>query len=97
VSAFVYILRCADGSYHVGSTRTSLEARVAQHEAGELDGYTARRRPVMLVFHQEFDRITDAVTAERQLKGWTRAKKEALIGGDFDGLHALARGPGDAA
>jgi putative endonuclease len=94
VSAFVYILRCADGSYYVGTTRTALEARAAQHKAGEFDGYTARRRPVALVFHQEYDRVDDAIAAERQLKGWTRAKKEALIGGDLAGSHALARGPG---
>jgi putative endonuclease len=94
VNAVVYILRCADGSYYVGVTRTSLEARIAQHEAGEFDGYTARRRPVALAFHQQFDRVTDAIAAERQLKGWTRAKKEALIRGDFDGLRSLARGRG---
>ena len=92
MSAYVYMLRCADGSYYVGSTRTSLEARIAQHDAGALNGYTARRRPVTLVYHQEFDRITDAIAAERQVKGWTRAKKEALIRGDFEDLHALARG-----
>ena len=91
MSAYVYMLRCADGSYYVGSTRTSLEARIAQHDAGELHGYTARRRPVILVYHQEFDRITDAVAAERQVKGWTRAKKEALIRGDFGALRALSR------
>ena len=67
--------------------------RLAQHEAGVLGGYTARRRPVTLVFHQEFDRITDAIAAERQVKGWIRAKKEALIAGDFALLRLLARGP----
>jgi putative endonuclease len=92
LSAYVYILRCADGSYYVGSTRASLEQRVAEHNAGAFGGHTARRRPVTLVFHEEFDRITDAIAAERQLKGWTRAKKEALIAGDFATLHALAKG-----
>jgi predicted GIY-YIG superfamily endonuclease len=92
MSVFVYMLRCKDGSYYVGSTRTSLNERIAQHNAGSLGGYTARRRPVTLVFHQEFDRITDAIAAERQLKGWTRAKKEALIAGDFPTLHELAKG-----
>jgi putative endonuclease len=91
--AYVYMLRCADGSYYVGSTRTSLDARVAEHNAGAFDGHTARRRPVLLVYHEEFDRITDAVAAERRLKGWTRAKKEALIRGDFAELRLLARGP----
>ena len=92
MAAFVYILRCADGSYYVGATRATLEERIAQHEAGTLGGYTAPRRSVTLVFHQEFDRITDAITAERQLKGWGRAKKEALIRGDHATLRALAWG-----
>jgi putative endonuclease len=92
VSAFVYILRCADGSYYVGSTRDSLEARVAQHNDGTFGGFTARRRPVLLVYHEEFDQITDAIAAERQIKGWSRAKKEALIQGDYVSLHTLARG-----
>jgi putative endonuclease len=90
--AYVYILHCSDGSYYVGSARTSLEQRVAEHNSGVFGGYTARRRPVELVFHQEFERVTDAVAAERQLKGWTRAKKEALIAGNFDTLHTLAKG-----
>jgi putative endonuclease len=92
MDAYVYILRCADGSYYVGSTRASLEQRIAQHNAGTFGGYTARRRPVQLVFQENFDRITDAIAAERQLKGWTRAKKEALIRGDFATLRKLAKG-----
>ena len=90
MNAYVYILRCADGSYYVGSTRTSLEERLAQHDAGSFGGYTARRRPVVLVFQQDFDRITDAIAAERQIKGWSRVKKEALIRGDFRALRVLA-------
>jgi len=92
MGAFVYILRCADGSYYVGSTRGTLEVRIAQHNAGTFGGYTARRRPVTVVFQQEFDRITDAIAAERQLKGWRRAKKEALIQGDYSALPELAWG-----
>ncbi len=92
MTAFVYMLRCSDGSYYVGSTRATLEERVAQHDAGTFAGYTARRRPVTLVFAQEFDQITDAIAAERQLKGWSRAKKEALIRGDYKALPALASG-----
>jgi putative endonuclease len=88
---YVYILRCADGSYYVGITRGSLEDRVAQHNAGNFGGYTASRRPVVLVWQQDFQRLTDAIAAERQLKGWSRAKKEALVRGDFDVLHMLAR------
>jgi putative endonuclease len=88
---YVYILRCADGSYYVGITRGSLEDRVGQHNAGSFGGYTASRRPVVLVWQQDFQRLTDAIAAERQLKGWSRAKKEALIKGDLELLHTLAR------
>lgn len=91
MKAFVYILRCSDGSYYVGSARGSLEHRIDEHNAGTFGGYTAARRPVTLVYSQDFDRITDAVEAERKLKGWSRAKKEALIAGDFDRLKELSR------
>jgi putative endonuclease len=89
--AWLYILRCADGSYYVGTTRKSLEERLGEHNAGLYDGYTARRRPVTLVFAQHFDTITDAVAAERQVKGWSRAKKEALIAGNWERLAELAK------
>ena len=59
MSAYLYILRCADGSYYVGTTRGSLEKRVAEHTAGTFDGYTVLRRPVTLVFSRHFDRIED--------------------------------------
>lgn len=89
--AYLYMLRCIDGSYYVGKTQSSLEQRISQHNTGHFGGYTATRRPVTLVFHQEFQQITDAIAAERQLKGWSRAKKEALIRGDYELLHTLAR------
>src|SRR5262245_65588875 len=89
--AYVHILLCADGSYYTGTSRSSLEKRVAEHNAGTLGGYTAQRRPVTLIFSQWFDRITDAIAAERQVKGWSHAKKEALIRGDFGSLHRLAK------
>ena len=63
--AYLYILRCADGSYYVGTTRKSLEERVGEHNLGILGGYTAPRRPVTLVFAQHFESITDAIAAER--------------------------------
>jgi putative endonuclease len=88
--AFLYILRCADGSFYIGITRTTLELRIAQHNAGGLGGYTATRRPVILVFSQWFERITDAIENERKLKKWSRAKKEAFIRGDFVALRQLA-------
>jgi putative endonuclease len=68
--AYVYILRYVDGSYYTGTARQGLEQRVAEHNAGRYDGYTATRRPVELVFSQWFERITDAIAAERQIKGW---------------------------
>jgi putative endonuclease len=88
--AFLYILRCVDGSYYIGTTRTALEIRVSQHNAGAFGGYTAARRPVTLVFSQWFERVTDAIENERKLKKWSRAKKEAFIRGDFVALRALA-------
>jgi putative endonuclease len=88
--AFLYILRCCDGSYYVETTRAGLEIRIAQHNAGTLGGYTATRRPVTLVYSQWFDQITDAIENERKLKKWSRAKKEALIRGDFEALRQLS-------
>jgi putative endonuclease len=93
MDAFVYILRCADGSYYVGSARGDLARRVAQHQTGYFGGYTASRRPVDLVYHQMFQRITDAIAAERQIKGWSRAKKQALIRGDWDRVSWMAKRP----
>ncbi|CCE04230.1 conserved hypothetical protein [Bradyrhizobium sp. STM 3843] len=88
--AFLYIVRCSDGSYYIGTTRTSLEMRVAQHNDGSFGGYTSTRRPVTLVYSQWFERITDAIENERRLKRWTRAKKEAFIRGDMAALRRLS-------
>jgi putative endonuclease len=89
--AYLYILRCADGSYYVGTTRKSLEERIGEHNAGLLGGYTATRRPVTLVFSQHFETITDVIAAERQVKRWSRAKKEAMIKGEWNRLPELAK------
>ena len=91
MGGWVYILRCADSAYYVGTTRADLERRVDEHNEGTHDGWTKSRRPVVLVFSQSFARIEDAIAAERQLKGWSRAKKEVLIRGDFAALVRLAR------
>jgi putative endonuclease len=88
--AYVYILRCSDGSYYVGSARLGLEQRIAEHNAGKYGGYTASRRPVTLVWSQHFANITDAIAVERQIKGWNRLKKEALMAGDYEVLKSLA-------
>ncbi len=89
--AYLYILRCADKSLYTGTTRASLEARIDQHNAGKYPGYTEKRRPVTLVYSEWFARIEDAIAAERKLKLWTRAKKEAFIRGDLDALKDLAK------
>ena len=86
---FVYMLRCVDYSYYVGHT-DDLDVRIAKHHAGELPGYTQHRRPVRLVFVQEFATSDEAVAAERQLKGWSRAKKEALVLQNWDRVEQLA-------
>ncbi|MCC2977485.1 GIY-YIG nuclease family protein [Sphingomonas sp. PL-96] len=85
-----YLLRCADGSYYAGHT-DDLDRRMAQHQSGTLRGYTAERRPVTLVWSETFDSREEAVAAEIRLKGWSRAKKEALIAGDWDRVQASAR------
>ena len=77
---FTYILRCADDSYYIGSTR-DLEHRVWQHSTGHGSAYTSRRLPVTLVFAQEFDRIDDAYALEKRMQGWSRRKREAVIEG----------------
>jgi len=89
--AYLYIVKCCDGSLYVGTTRSGFETRIAQHNAGTFPGYTKSRRPVELVFSQWFDRITDAIEAERKLKGWSRAKKQAFIRGDMQTLQLLSR------
>ena len=88
----VYILRCADGSYYVGSTR-NLAARFHQHASGQGAVYTSRRLPVELLWSYEFESVTDAFAAEKRIQGWSRAKREALMRGDFDALRVLARKP----
>ncbi|MEO1192871.1 MAG: GIY-YIG nuclease family protein [Pseudomonadota bacterium] len=89
--AYLYNLRCADGRYYTWTTRRSLDERVGEHNAGALGGFTARRRPVTLVYAEHFSQIVDAIAAERQIKGWGRAKKEALIYGRLDLLPVLAK------
>ena len=87
---WMYILECIDGSYYVGST-DNLERRVWEHNEGIGAKYTARRRPVKLVYAAEFASIAEAYEREKQVQGWGRAKREALIRGDYAALPALAR------
>lgn len=89
--AFIYILRCADGSYYTGLTRRGVDERMSEHAQGLIDSYTARRLPVELIFSEYFERVDEAVAAERRMKGWSRAKKEAYMRGDFESLSTLAK------
>ena len=88
---YVYILRCADDSYYVGLTRQDLEGQFQEHISGHYSGYTSTRRPLKLVWSEQFGRLTDAIACERRLKGWRRAKKEALIRGELSALPRLAK------
>lgn len=87
---WVYLLRCADGSYYAGHT-DDLERRVGEHVTGNCGGYTAMRLPVDLVWSQECPTRIEALTFERQIKGWSRAKKEALVRGDWEEVSRLAK------
>ena len=87
---YAYMLRCNDGSYYVGHT-DDLELRFVQHQAGTFGGYTARRRPVKLVWSANFPTRDEAFAAERKLKGWSRAKKQALIARDWELISTLAQ------
>ena len=85
----MYILLCADGSYYTGSTR-DLELRLQQHQSGEGANHTRKRLPVKLVYYEEYSRIDEAFHREKQVQGWSRKKKEALIKGDFESLPSLS-------
>ena len=87
---WVYILRCSDMSYYTGHT-DNLEQRVEQHQLGEIPGFTSTRRPVQLVFSQEFSTREEALSAELRIKPWNRAKKEALIRGDWGALQLASK------
>src|SRR5690554_1660946 len=80
MKGYTYILLCADDSYYTGSTK-DLERRLAQHQAGEGANHTKKRLPVKLVYFEEYDRIDTAFYREKQIQGWSRKKKEALING----------------
>jgi putative endonuclease len=87
---WVYIVRCADGSYYTGHS-DNLERRIAAHQSGEIKSYTSTRLPIELVYSQEFVTRTEALEHERQIKGWSRKKKEALMRGDWEEISRLAR------
>lgn len=86
---YMYILECADGSYYTGSTK-DLERRMWEHQNGLGANHTAKRLPVKLVYCEECDRIDDAFYREKQVQGWSRKKKEALMASDYNQIHLLA-------
>lgn len=87
---YTYILKCSDGSYYTGSTNY-IEARIYQHKIGKGSQYTKKRLPVKLVYAEEYERIDDAFGREKQIQGWNKKKKEALINHNFDELVYLAK------
>jgi len=88
---YVYIIRCNDDKLYIGITN-NIERRFVEHNSGEVkSSYTYSRRPVKLVFQQEFIEVEQAISFEKKIKKWSRLKKEALIKGDFDEIQNLAR------
>lgn len=87
---WLYILKCADGSYYTGST-SHIEQRLIQHELGAVEGFTSCQLPFEVFLVLQFPMIFEAASAEKQIKGWTHKKKEALIAGRFDLLHEYAK------
>ena len=87
---WIYILECSDGTYYTGCT-SDLDRRLWEHETGFFHGYTSSRRPVKFLWAEEFDDIRDAIAFERQVKGWSRKKKEALMKGEYELLPELSK------
>jgi putative endonuclease len=88
--AWIYILQCSDDSYYVGSTK-NLQLRFLQNQSGKGSRYTSGRLPVSLVYCEEYDLVSDAFYREKQVQGWTRRKREALINGKSELLPTLAK------
>jgi len=88
---YVYIVLCADGSYYTGMTN-DVDRRLLEHNSGiNVKAYTFKRRPVKLVFHEQFIDFYSAEAFEKQIKGWSRRKKEALINGEYQELIRLSK------
>ena len=90
MNAYMYILLCDNGSYYTGSTR-DLEQRLEDHFSGAGANYTRKHKPIKLVYFEEFDRIDEAYYREKQVQGWSRKKKEALINGREEKLPELSK------
>mgnify|MGYP003673532985 CR=1 FL=1 len=89
--SYVYILKCSDNTYYTGVT-SNLEKRLLEHESGKYpESYTYSRKPLKLVFYADFTDISIAIQTEKQIKKWSRVKKEALINDEFEKLPNLAK------
>jgi putative endonuclease len=86
---YVYILECSNGKYYTGST-IDLDKRLAEHQDGLGANFTRKYLPVKLVYVESFERIDQAFNREKQIQGWSRKKKEALIASDLNSLHKLS-------
>ena len=87
---YVYILKCSDDSYYISHTEDLLK-HIAEHNSGKISGYTSDRLPVTILYNRTFEAKDEALLFEKQIKGWSRKKKEALIAGDFQALKALSK------
>ena len=95
MAGWCYMLRCADNSHYVGSTSyDDVDTRIAEHNEGRYPGYTHKRRPVVLLWAEQFGDLREAQAMEQQIKGWRREKKEALARRDWKALPLLAKRPG---
>ena len=90
MKGYVYILLCSDGSYYTGSTN-NLELRLQQHFSGEGSNYTQKHRPIKLLYFEEFSEMSEAFYREKQIQGWSKKKKEALINGNYEKLPDLSK------
>ena len=89
MKGYLYILKCNDGSFYTGST-SNIEHRFLQHQSGNGCEFTKRRLPVELVFLEEHERVDDAYYREKQVQGWSKKKKLALIACDYNQIHKLS-------
>ena len=90
MKGYMYILKCANGQYYTGSTKF-LDKRIEQHQCGQGANFTRKYLPVELVYYEEYDRIDEAFYREKQVQGWGRKKKEALIEGRYSDIPGLAK------
>ena len=90
MKGYMYILRCSNGEYYSGSTN-NLELRIEEHHQGKGSNFSWKYLPVELIYKEEFNSEEEAFKREKQIQGWSRAKKEALMSGDIEKLKSLSR------